>query len=72
MNSTTAASVWRSGLATSRAPLISSSKAGRSRLPPAEMMYWATSRTSGTSVLSRLADDQIDPLHVLLDEIQGV
>ena len=39
MNSTTAASVWRCGCWLSSAPLTSSSRAGRRRLPPAEMMY---------------------------------
>ena len=48
-----AASVCRCGCSQARAPLTSSSRAGRRRLPPAEMMYWATSRTRGTSVVRR-------------------
>jgi hypothetical protein len=49
MNSTTAASVCRCVLRSPSAPATSSSRAGRSRLPPALMMYseiWLISITS--------------------------
>src|SRR6478672_4403369 len=53
MNSTTAASWCASVLRCPRAPALSSSSIGRSRLPPAPMMYSATWLISTTSEASR-------------------
>jgi hypothetical protein len=55
MNSTTAAKVWRCSDRSPKAPLNINNKAGRRRLPPAAMMYWATSLTKGTSERKRSA-----------------
>ena len=76
MNSTTAAKrvAMRGHAVAQRATLISSSSAGRRRLPPAAMMYWATLADQG-DVRSRgvAAITRSTSLHVLrLNERQCV